>query len=380
MKKKDYYEILGVDKKATTEEIKKAYKKKAIKDHPDRNPGDTAAEERFKEAAEAWDVLGNPEKRAKYDQYGHSGLGGGDYGSGAGMSMDDIFSSFGDIFGGRFDFGDMFTVDGFSSWFGGGNSRSTRQEPKKHRGSDLRIRLRVTLQDVSEGVEKIIKIKRQKPCPHCNGNGTKSGKEASVCSKCNGSGVVVNVQKSNVGVIQSRSACPKCSGTGKEITDKCPHCNGTSLVTIEETITINIPAGVSSGMQLQMSGQGNHGKYNGIPGDLLIQIEEIPDKNFTRYDRNLIHETSIDVITAILGGKIEVPTLSGTQTITIDPGTQPGKSIRLNGKGLPAYGNTKRGDIIISINVYIPEKTDESEKEILNSLREHENFTPPERK
>ena len=361
--KRDYYEILGVDKKATTEDIKKAYKKKAIKDHPDRNPGDKAAEERFKEAAEAWEVLGDPDKRARYDQFGHAGLNGaGGQGGPGGMSMDDIFSSFGDIFGGHFGFADM---------FGGGPRNSG---PKKHRGSDLRIKVKLSLAEISEGVEKTVKVKKYVPCTHCGGSGAKAGSSVETCPDCHGSGVTVKIQQTGFGIMQTQVQCPKCSGMGTIIKDKCQHCHGEGIIAGEETIKINIPSGVFEGMQLQMRGSGNAGKQNGISGDLLIVIEEERNPNFTRDGKDLIYNCKIDIPTAILGDNVEIPTLSGKVSLSIDPGTQPGKILRLRGKGLPSYNDKTRGDILVKVEVCIPTKISDEEKEIISKLKESNNF------
>ena len=364
MEKKDYYEVLGVDKKATAEEIKKAYKKKAIKDHPDRNPGDKAAEERFKEAAEAYEVLSDPNKRARYDQFGHEGLNGTGGSSGpGGMSMDDIFSHFGDIFGGHFGFGDMFS--------GMGGSRNTG--PKKQRGSDLRVKLKMTLKEISEGTEKTIKVKKLVQCSHCKGTGAKNGLGIEVCSNCHGSGVTVKVQHTGFGIMQSQVPCPHCSGTGKIIKHKCPHCNE-GVIDGEATVTFDVPAGVWNGMQLQLRGNGNAGKLDGIPGDLLILIEEEPNKYFTRDGKNLHYDCNISIPSAILGDSIDVPTIDGKVSLKINPGTQPGTVLRLRGKGLPDYNNGSRGDILVNIKVVIPEKISDTEKETIGNLKGSDNF------
>ena len=313
MAKRDYYEVLEVDKTATLDVIKKAYRKKAIQYHPDKNPGDKEAEEKFKEAAEAYDVLSNPDKRARYDQFGHAGMsgaaGGGFEGFGQGMSMDDIFSMFGDIFGGH---GGGF--GGFGGFGGGGRSAQ-----RKFRGSDLRVKVKLTLKEIATGVEKKIKVPKYVSCSHCNGTGAENGTAYTTCSKCNGSGVVTRVQQT--------TTCPDCGGEGRIITKKCPHCAGEGIVREEEVITLNIPAGVSEGMQLSMAGKGNAARHGGVNGDLLILIEEEPHPDLLRDENDLIYNLLLDLPTAVLGGSIEVPTLDGKARIKVDPGTQPGKNI-----------------------------------------------------
>ena len=268
MEKRDYYEVLGVDKKASADEIKKAYKKMAIKYHPDRNPGDKEAEDKFKEAAEAYEVLSDDNKRARYDQFGHAGMGGaagGGYG-GQNMSMDDIFSMFGDIFGGHGGFG------GFGGFGGGGQ----RQQARRFRGSDLRIKVKLSLKEIAEGVEKKLKLKKYVPCTHCGGTGAEGNSGTETCPECHGTGSVTRTQQSIFGMMQTQSVCPRCNGEGKIIKDKCSHCSGEGIVYAEEIVTVKIPAGVAEGMQLSMNGKGNAGKRNGVPGDLLILVEEEP--------------------------------------------------------------------------------------------------------
>lgn len=372
MAKRDYYEVLGVSKTATADEIKKAYRKKAIQYHPDKNPGDKEAEEKFKEAAEAYEVLSDEKKRAQYDQFGHagvSGAAGGGFQSG-GMSMEDIFSQFGDIFGGHF--GGFGGFGGFSGFGGGSSSRGKRV----HRGNDLRVKVKLTLAEIATGVEKKIKVKKMVPCSHCNGTGAASGSSMETCSNCHGTGRVTRVQQTILGAMQTQTECSVCGGEGQIIKDKCPYCGGEGVVKAEEIISINIPAGVMEGMQLQMSGKGNAARRGGVNGDLLILIEEEPHPDLIRDENDLIYNLLLSVPTATLGGQVEVPTVTGKAKITIAPGTQPGKVLRLRGKGLPSVNSYGTGDLLINIGVYIPEKLNREEKKLMEQLATSENMSP----
>ena len=371
MEKRDYYEVLGVEKNASADEIKKAYRKKAIQYHPDRNPGDKDAEEKFKEAAEAYDVLSNPDKRARYDQFGHAGLGGaaghvGPFGGfSGGMSMDDIFSMFGDIFGGH---GGGF--GGFSGFSGG----STQQ--RRYRGSDLRVKVKLTLKEISTGVEKKFKLKKYVPCSHCHGTGAEGNGGTDTCPTCKGSGTVIRNQQTILGTMQTRMTCPTCGGEGRIIKNKCKECAGEGIVYGEEVITVKIPKGVADGMQLSMSGKGNAGKHNGIPGDLLILVEEEPDKELIRDESDLIYNLLLSFPTAALGGAVEIPTLDGKVKVKIEPGTQPGKVLRLRNKGLPNINGYGTGDLLVNVSIYVPETLSKDEKKALESMENSENFKP----
>lgn len=365
--KRDYYEILGVPKTATADELKKAYRKLALKYHPDKNPGDKAAEEKFKEAAEAYDVLSDADKRAKYDQWGHnmgpSGFGGGAGGSfhAGGMSMEDIFSQFGDIFGGG-------AFGGFGSAAGGSARR--RRQPK---GSDLRIKVKLTLKEIAEGVTKKLKIPRFVQCQHCSGTGAKDGTAFQTCARCHGSGVIEHVQQTFLGPMQSTATCPDCNGDGKTITQKCQYCNGEGIVKQEEVIEFTIPAGVSDGMTLSLKGKGNAARKGGINGDLLVVVEEISDPELIRDGNDLIYNLMLDIPTAALGGSVEIPTVNGRARVKIPAGTQPGKVLRLRGKGLPSTDGYGTGDELVNIMVYIPENLNDKEKEAIESLRNSPN-------
>ena len=366
MAKRDYYEVLGVDKKASEDEIKKAYRKIAIKYHPDRNPGNKEAEEKFKEAAEAYDVLHDPQKRQQYDQFGFNGPGAGGFGGfggGASMNMDDIFSMFGDIFGGH----------GFSPFGGGGGGRQAR--PQKQRGSDLRLRVKLSLQEVESGVVKKFKVRKDVPCSHCNGSGAENGSTEETCPTCHGSGVITHTTQSIFGMMQTQGICPTCNGEGKVIKNKCKHCGGTGIVKGEEVIEINIPAGVAEGMVVNVPGKGNAGPRNGINGDIQVFIEEEENETFVRDGNNLIYNLLLDFPTAALGGSIEIPTISGTKLkVKIENGTQPGKTLRLRGKGLPEVNGYGKGDIIVNISVYVPKELSKEEKEALTKFKESDNF------
>ncbi len=366
MAKRDYYEVLGVDKKASEDEIKKAYRKIAIKYHPDRNPGDKTAEEKFKEAAEAYSVLSDKQKRQQYDQFGFDGpnMGGGFGGFGAGgFSMDDIFSMFGDVFGGRGGFG------GFSG-FGGG-------QRAQYHGTDLRLKVRLTLQEISTGVTKKFKVRKDIVCSECNGSGAQKGSGSETCPTCHGQGYTVRTVRSILGMMQTQSECPTCHGEGTIIKNKCPHCSGQGIVKGEEVVEINIPAGVAEGMVVNVPGKGNAAPHNGVPGNIQVYVEEEPNDTFVRDGQDIIYNLLLDFPTAALGGEVDIPTIEGTKVkIKIEPGTQPGKTLRLRGKGLPAvqgYGSG-RGDLVVQVSVYVPKTLDRQERQMLEQLRESDNF------
>lgn len=375
--KRDYYEVLGVSKTATPEEIKKAYRKLAIKYHPDKNPGDKAAEEKFKEAAEAYEVLSNEEKRQKYDQFGHSmgpqgfegcGGGGGFYSSG--MSMEDIFSQFGDIFGGHFEFGG----GGFGGATGG-RARSRRQKPQR-RGSDLRIKVKLTLEEISKGVSKTLKIPTYVKCEHCNGTGAKDGTAFNTCPTCHGTGNVSQVVQGLFGPQEAVGICPQCEGEGKVISEVCHYCQGEGIVRKENLVSFDIPAGVSEGMTLTVKGKGNAPRRGGVNGDLLVVIEEIKHPELIRDGNDVIYNLMLDVTIAALGGSVEVPTITGRARLNIPAGTQPGKVLRLRGKGLPSPQSSEHGDELINVMVYIPEKLNDKEREAFESLRDQPDIKP----
>jgi len=371
MAKRDYYEVLGISKSASEDEIKKAYRKIAIKYHPDRNPGNKEAEEKFKEAAEAYDVLHDPQKRQQYDQFGFDGPAGaggfGGFSSGGGFSMDDIFSMFGDVFGGRGGFG------GFSGGFGGGGQRRAAQQ----RGSDLRLKVRLTLQEIATGVTKKFKVRRDVACSHCHGSGAEAGSGRETCPTCHGSGVVTRTTQSLFGMMQTQSVCPTCGGEGMVIKNKCHACGGTGVVKGEEVVEIKIPAGVSEGMVVNVPGKGNTGMHNGTPGNIQVYIEEEPNSTFIRDDNDLIYNLLLDFPTAALGGNVEIPTIDGGKVrIKIEPGTQPGKALRLRGKGLPAVQGYGRGmgDMVVNISVYVPKTLSSTERKALEEMRSSDNF------
>ena len=368
MAKRDYYEVLGVDKKASEDEIKKAYRKIAIKYHPDRNPGSKEAEEKFKEAAEAYDVLHDPQKRQQYDQFGFDAgkMGGFGGGFGGDFSMDDIFSMFGDVFGGRGGFG------GFGG-FGG----SQRQGTRIHRGSDLRLKVKLTLQEIATGTTKKFKVRKDITCPVCHGSGAEGNSGSDTCPTCHGQGYVIRTSQSLFGMMQSQSVCPTCHGEGKIIKNKCKHCNGEGVVKGEEVVEINIPAGVAGGMVVNVPGKGNAGKHNGVNGDIQVLIEEEPNDTFVRDGQDVIYNLLLDFPTAALGGQVDIPTIDGQKVrIKIEPGTQPGKTLRLRGKGLPAVQGYGRGmgDLIVNISVYVPKTLSREEKEMLEKMKNSDNF------
>lgn len=365
MEKRDYYEVLGVSKSADATEIKKAYRKLALKYHPDKNPGDKEAEEKFKEAAEAYDVLSNEEKRRRYDQFGHAGVGGaGQGGFGGGMSMDDIFSQFGDIFG---------SFGGFSGFGGFGGGRSAR---RVNRGTNLRVKVKMNLQEIATGIEKKIKVKKYVACQHCNGRGAKDGKSYSTCSTCKGSGQVTRVQNTILGAMQTTSTCPTCEGEGKIINEKCTFCNGEGVLMSEEVISINIPAGVGEGMQLSLSGKGNAARRGGVNGDLIVLIEEEEHPELVRDGNDLLYNVFIGYPEAVLGETVEIPTIEGKVKVKIEAGTQPGKILRLRGKGLPDVNGYGKGDLLAKVNVWIPKNLSKDEKKLVEKMKEAEGFKP----
>lgn len=365
----DYYKILGVDKSATADEIKKAYKKVAIKYHPDRNPGDKEAEEKFKQAAEAYDVLRDPDKRARYDQFGAAGVNGtGGYGGfgGQGMDINDIFSHFSDIFG------DM----GFGGF--GGFSGGRRGAHPQHRGGDLRLKVKLSLQEIAAGVVKKFKVRKNVTCTECHGTGCETGHSAETCKTCNGSGYVVHSQRSFLGMVQTQEVCPTCGGDGMVISHKCKKCHGEGVVPGEEIVEIEIPAGVAAGMVVNAQGKGHAARRGGIPGNIQVLIEEEPHPDFIRDDNDLIYNLLLTVPQAVLGGNVEIPTIEGKAKIKIEPGTQPGTVLRLRGKGLPAvqgYGYG-RGDIVVNVSVYIPQTLSKDEKQFFEKMEKSDNTKP----
>lgn len=367
MAKRDYYEILEISKNASPEEIKKAYRKKAIQYHPDKNPGNTEAEEKFKEAAEAYEVLSNPEKKQRYDQFGHAGVGGasgGGFGGGGFSDVEDIFSAFGDIFGGHF--------GGFGGF--GGSSRSRGGGRRVNRGSDLRVKVKLNLHEIVNGVEKKIKVKKYITCDHCGGTGAKNASSYTTCSTCGGRGQVTRIQNTLLGQMQTTSTCPTCQGEGKIITDKCTHCAGEGVIRGEEVISIKIPAGVGEGMQLNVSGKGNAARRGGVNGDLLVVITEDDHDELVRDGNNLIHNLFVSFPDITLGTTVEIPTVDGKVKVKIEPGTQPEKILRLRGKGIPDVNGYGRGDLLVRVHVWIPKKLSSEERRMLEKLQTSSGF------
>lgn len=365
--KRDYYEILGISKSASQEEIKKAYRKVAMQFHPDRNPGDKAAEDKFKEAAEAYEVLNDSDKKAQYDRFGHNafnqGRGGG--GFGGGMNMDDIFSQFGDIFG----------DEGFGSFFGNRGGGGRRQSGGR-RGSNLRVKIKMNFEEMAKGASKTIKIKKYIKCNACQGSGAKDKNSVQTCSTCNGNGQVRKVQNTFLGQMQTVGTCPTCNGDGTTITSKCNSCKGEGRVYGEETVTIDIPAGVQEGMQLSVSGKGNIGERGGGFGDLIVQIEEEAHEQLQRDGLNVAFDLYLSFPDAVFGTQVEVPTIDGRAKIKIPPGTQSGKIFRLKGKGFPNVNSYEKGDQLIHVNIWTPQQVSSEEKNMLEKMAESKNFTP----
>ncbi|MCL2074163.1 MAG: molecular chaperone DnaJ [Marinilabiliaceae bacterium] len=368
MRKRDYYEVLDVSKTASADEIKKAYRQKAIQYHPDKNPGDKSAEEKFKEAAEAYEVLSNPEKRQRYDHFGHAGMGGGGFSSG-GMSMEDIFAHFGDVFSG---FGGFGRFGGFSS------ASSHSAQRNVNRGTNLRIKVKLNLQEIAFGVEKKLKVKKFINCHHCNGMGAANGTAFTNCNSCKGTGYVTRITNTILGQMQTTTGCPTCQGDGKIITQKCTHCSGEGLLRDEDVVLVKIPAGVEEGMQLSVSGKGNAARRGGVNGDLLVVIEEEKHPELIRDGIDLIHFLTITIPEAILGTPVEIPTVEGKVKVKIEPGTQPGKILRLKNKGLPEINGYRYGDLLVKINVFIPKDITRDELRIIEKLKESDTFNRKE--
>ena len=370
MSKRDYYEVLGVTKSASTDEIKKAYRKVAMQFHPDRNPGDKAAEEKFKEAASAYEVLSDADKKAKYDRFGHAafspGAGGGGGFSGGGMDMNDIFSQFGDVFG----------EDMFGGFFGGGASRSRSSRSRGQRGSNLRIKLKMNFEEIANGANKQVKVKKHVLCTTCGGNGAKDKNSVQTCGTCNGSGQVKRVTNTFLGQMQTVNTCPTCNGEGNTVTVKCAPCKGEGRVYGEETISIDIPGGVQDGMQLSMSGKGNAGERGGNAGDLIIMIEEEAHESLHRDGLNVSFDLYITIPDAVFGTSIEVPTIDARAKIKIPPGTQSGKVFKLKGKGFPEVQGYAKGDQLINVHVWTPQQVTAEEKAILEKMQQSPNFQP----
>ncbi len=366
--KRDYYEILGLTKGSSADEIKKAYRKVAMQYHPDRNPGDKAAEEKFKEAAEAYEVLSDADKRAQYDRYGHAGVSGNGRGGfgGGNMNMDDIFSQFGDIFG----------DDIFGNFFGGQQRGRGGARARGVRGSNLRVKLKLTYEEIARGVTKNIKVKKYVTCQTCGGNGAKDKGSVQTCQTCGGSGQVRRVQSTFLGQMQTVTTCPTCNGEGSTVTAKCSACKGDGRVYAEETVSIDIPAGVQEGMQLTVSGRGNAGERGGPSGDLIILIEEESHKELQRDGLNVAYDLHISFPEAVFGTQVEVPTIDGRAKIKIPAGTQSGRIFRLKGKGFPAVNSYEKGDQLIHVSVWTPQHLSADEKAALEKLAQSPNFKP----
>ncbi len=366
--KRDYYEVLGVDRNASAEEIKKAYRKLAIKYHPDKNPGNKEAEEKFKEAAEAYSVLSDADKKAKYDQFGHAGVDGAapDFSGGFGNLNDILNDLFGGAFGGGFG-----GFSGFGGGFGGGQRRE-----RVYRGRDIRVRVKLTLEEIAHGVEKEISIEKNVPCKDCGGRGARNSSDIKTCPGCNGTGQVQRVVNSFLGQTVTYSTCQQCGGEGKIISNPCSTCHGTGLVRQRETIKVKIPAGVEAGMQMTVQGEGHAAKNNGINGDLLVVIEEQEHPELRREGSNLFYTKVVSIMDAVLGCEVEIPCLDGKYKVKVEPGTQSGTVVRLRGKGLPSVNSYGTGDLYVKIAVWIPKKLSKEEKALFESMRNNDSFKP----
>ncbi|MDR2963238.1 MAG: molecular chaperone DnaJ [Bacteroidales bacterium] len=370
--KRDYYEVLGVQKSASKDELKKAYRKLAVQYHPDKNPGDKAAEEKFKEAAEAYEVLSNDDKRRQYDQFGHAAPGGGAPGGGfSGFTdINDIFEHFGDILGGMG--GGRFSGFGGSGRGRGGASRAVRK------GSNLRVKVSLTLAEIVQGVEKKLKLKKKITCNTCHGSGAASASDVQTCSHCHGSGYVVQEVNSIFGRMQQQVPCNVCGGDGKVITKKCATCHGEGVVDGEETVSVKIPAGVAEGMQMSIAGKGNAVR-GGINGDLLVLIAEEKHPFLEREGNDLVYELEISIPDAVLGATVEIPTVENPVKIKVEEGTQAGKILRLRGKGVPDVNGYGRGDLLVHIQIFIPKNLPKDDKKLFETLAQSEAVKPKKR-
>lgn len=374
MSKRDYYEILGVEKNASEAELKKAYRKLAMKYHPDRNKGDGQAEKKFKEASEAYEVLRDPQKRQRYDQYGHAGINGGGFGGASDFNnadFEDIFSRFSDIFG-----GDIFGGDAF----GGGRRQSRRRRSTGRPGSDMKLRVELTLEEIAEGVEKKLKVKKQVKCDSCNGTGAETESDFETCGTCNGAGEVRQVSRTMFGQFVNVQPCPTCSGEGRIIKNKCTACGGEGRNRSEENIVVNIPSGVSKGNYITLRRQGNAGKRGGEPGDLIVLIEEKKHKHFERDGNDIFYDLHLSIPDAILGTDVEVPTLKGKAKVKVEPGTQPGKLLRMRNRGITGLNNSGTGDQFIKVHVYVPKDLTDEERKHVEALRGEQHFDPSDAK
>jgi len=366
MTKRDYYEILSVNKSATAEEIKTSYRKLAMKHHPDKNPGNAESEEKFKELAEAYEILSDPNKRQRYDQFGHQGVNGSPHGF---DNINDIFSQFGDIFG-NFGRGGGSIFDDFFGGRGGAGREQNNQ------GSDLKINLSLSLEEIAEGVEKTLKVKKYKVCSKCDGKGAKSNSGYSKCSHCNGSGEIRQVSRSIFGQFVNVTMCNYCNGEGRIVKEKCDECHGEGRVKHESTIKVNVPSGVQEGNYIPLRGQGNAGVRGGHPGDLLVFIKEEAHKDFVREEDDIYYDLEVSIVDAIMGADVVVPTLNGKAKLTVEPGTASGKLLRMKDKGIKHLNSHGRGDQIVRVNIHIPKKITQKEKELLKELSKSENFKP----
>jgi molecular chaperone DnaJ len=366
MTKRDYYEILEVPKNASKDEIKKSYRQQALKFHPDRNPGDKSSEDKFKEAAEAYEILSDDDKRTRYDRYGHAGVGGASGGgfSSDGMTMDDIFSHFGDIFGGHF------------GGFGFGGAGNSRGGVRVSKGQNLRVKVKLTLEEIAIGVEKKIKVNKYVACGTCSGSGAAHGSSHSTCTTCRGSGVVTRVTNTFLGQMQTSSSCPNCGGEGKMITQKCSKCYGEGIVKDDEVVTINVPAGVGEGMQMTVPGKGNSARRGGVNGDMIVVFAEEKHEELIRDGNDLYYSLFVSFPDAALGSNVEIPTLDGKVKIKLESGTQPGKLLRLKGKGLPEVNGYGRGDLLVHVNVWVPKNLTKDEKKVVEKMNESPSFVP----
>lgn len=355
--KRDYYEVLGIDRNASKDEIRKAYRKMAMQYHPDRNPNDKSAEEKFKEAAEAYEVLNNEEKKARYDRFGHEGVKTG-FGSQGFTDINDIFSHFADIFGGGSIFDDFF----------GTGQRSRRRRTPGTPGSDLKVTLKLSLEEISEGVSKKIKLRKFIGCNECNGSGAEGGSSTKTCPVCQGTGEVKSVSRSVFGQFVNIQACNNCGGEGVVVDTPCRKCHGDGRVQEDVTVKIDVPSGVHEGSYMTLRGEGNSGRRGGPPGDLLVIFQELPHEYFVRNEDDIIYELFISFPAAVLGTEVEVPTLKGKAKLKIEAGTQPGKFLRMRDKGIRHLNASGHGDQLVKINIDVPKKTNSKERELLKEL------------